>query len=178
MNCGDLRPAGSTTPHVLDVPWPGGVAVPRAVGDELVRQFLRMGYGRQVGVLAVAMMAAAEEGILSQLDRGLAALDDLAARRPELGPALERQRAALIDNALATADLTRERLVQVALHLPAEMADPAFWDQAPSRWQRFKRQVAAELRAIEEDRPRNGPWEEFAIGLTAGGWGPRRGEGG
>jgi hypothetical protein len=123
------------------------------------------------------MMAAAEEGILSQLDRGLAALDDLAARRPELGPALERQRAALVDNALAMADLSRERLAQVALYLPPEMADPAFWDQDPSWWRRFRQRVAAELARIEAESRDHAPWEEFAIGLTAGLWRPRRREG-
>ncbi len=174
MSSPGRRAAPSLSLDDSDISSIGPIEIPDAVRDEVTRQFLRMGYTRRIGMLAVAMMASAQEEALAQLERGLASLDACAARRPELAGSLERQRAALVDNALALADLSRERIIQIALHLPAEMADPTYWDRDPSWWRRFKHEIVAELLSRERGRERHRPTDEFAIGLTAGLWRPSR----
>jgi hypothetical protein len=154
-----------------------GVNVPQGVHDELMRQFGRMGYARRVGELAVAMMSAADAGILTQLEHGLAALDASEARRPELAEALARQRTTLVDNALALAQLTREQIVHFALYRPVEMADPAFWQQDSSPGGGGRKHPGSAIARVTEPEDDHAPWEEFAIGLTAGLWRPRRGRG-
>ena len=136
MGGDDVNATGPSNPAAADLPWPDDSSVPTKVRDELLRQHRRMSYGTQVGIMGATMMAAAQEGVFAQLDRGLRALDALEAQWPHLREQCERQRAALVENGLAVADLSRERIAQVALYVPDEMSDPAFWDGEPDQKQR------------------------------------------
>jgi hypothetical protein len=164
MSRSDRALAPSASHEVVESYRP--VAVPKRVGKALNRQLLQMGFNARLAKAALSSLSVIEEGMVVQLERQLAPLDELEDRRPELAERLERRRERITEQAFAAADLSRERIVERLAQEDPELLEEGFWDEDPTWWEMVKQEFARGMEDARRQRER--AVADFIDGFTLG----------
>ncbi len=140
----------------------------KRVVAELNRQLIRMQfYGKEAAAAALALCLV-EEDMARHLERQLANLDDLEARRPQLAKALQSRRERIIEEAFAGADVSRAKINQLLLGIRPALEEDAFWNEDQGWWERFKNDFKEELQRLDQSPPT--AFDRVMNNLTFGLW--------